>query len=138
MNREELFKAGRFDLTKMTTEEIFRQSGRTTRMVNDAIATAKKGSKVVIVMKDLQQVAKVEEIVKGVPNVEVTHYNTISKNFPVPFDWNTLKGIGKYEKHKVFIDHEVIYFNNRLLMEAASKYDPKFDIVGDTMTFRKE
>lgn len=135
MNRQELFEAIGTDLSKMSTEELFRQSGRTGRMIDDAVETAQKGHAVVIVMKDTMHVDLVKERVKDVTGITVTHYNPNSANYPAPFSWATLQGIGKFKEHKVFIDHDVIYFNNRHLFEAATKYDPKFKITGDTMEF---
>lgn len=138
MQREEMFKHLKLDTSKMSTEELFRQTGRTTRMVEAAVYRAREGRLVTIVMKDtaaVQWVLKYIEDMGKVPRIRVTHYN---QNFEPIFDWATLKGIGVHSEHEMFIDHDVIYFNNRALFEAMSKYDPKVKIEGDTMTFVDE
>lgn len=137
MNREEMFRSAGIDTTKMHTEELFRQTGRTWRMLMDAVKTAKEGHVVLVVMKDMEMVDWAKNNIGKQEGIEVVHYNPISKE-PKPFSWETLEGVGKYINHRVFIDHDVIYFNNRKLFEAASKYDPKVDIKEDTMTFIKD
>lgn len=137
MKREEIFKHLRLDTNAMSTEELFRQTGRTRRMLAAAVKAANDGRPVVVVMKDMATVASALEIINKHPGVEVTHYNQLSKG-PQVFSWSTLKGIGEYAGHEVFIDHDVIYFNNRTLFEAATKYDPKVEIKDDAMTFIRE
>lgn len=134
VTREDIIKAIGLDASTMTTEELFRQSGRTTRMVKAALTRAREGVPVVIVMKDWNRVDTIRKVLQGEPNVAVTAYNPIAPNMK----WIPLEMIGEYSQHEVFVDHDVVYFNHRKLFELQSKWDPKVDIKGDSMTFVKE
>lgn len=135
MNREELIKNYQGLKPVMHTEDYFRQCGRTSRMIADAIQTAKQGHAVVIVTKDVHMERWVREKLGRVTGISVTHYNPRK---PELLDWDNLQAMGEYANHKTFIDHDVIYFNNLHLFRAASQYDPKIEVKGDSMTFVKD
>lgn len=140
MNREELFKDLGLDTTKMTTEELFRQTGRSIRMLEAAIASARNGKQTLIVVKDETEAESLRFIRDistqySLYSVSIVGYNPLTAETDPIFDWKTLKGVGKFSDYEVFIDHDVIYFNNRHLFEAFSKYDPKVKINGNSMTF---
>lgn len=136
MNREELFKAAMMNPESLTTEEVFRQSGRTNRMLNAAASAALAGKAVLIVVKDQMHVQRARQILDDkygrLPGVSIRGMSTNKNEY---FSWDTMKGIGEYANHEVFIDHDVIYFAHRHLFEAASRWDPKFKFEGDTMSF---
>lgn len=134
MTRERMFDCMRLDPSKMTTEELFRQSGRTTRMVKAAVSRAREGVPVVIVMKDWKNADSIRKVLQGEANVAVMAYNPIAPNMK----WSPLQAIGQYSDHEVFVDHDVVYFSHRKIFELQSKWDPKFEISGDMMTFLKE
>lgn len=128
ITREELLRP-LTDFEKMHTEELFRQSGRTTRMVQEALRVADTGKNVVIVMKDESMVAHVRNKFVIRANASVISYNH-SKG---TIDWSKLQATGEHAKSVTFIDHDVIYFNHRELFRAQSRFD-EFSIKGDCIT----
>lgn len=128
MTREKLLSSVA-KVESLTTEELFRQSGRTARMVEHAMSEAREGRLVVIVMKDEHQVAIVKKTVNGAPGVSVISYNPRTNEM---INWKTLQATGIYHEHRTFIDHDVIYFNHKHLFREASKYD-SFTVRGDNI-----
>lgn len=134
MTREELFKNLRTNISSMETEELFRQTGRTTRMIEDAIATAKRGRPVLILAKDEYQKSAIRQQVGGAPGVAVE--NVTYPVIAAYVDWDRLAITGgEYVSHQVFFDHDTIYCHFRNILRAFGKYDPKVAISGDTMRF---
>ena len=142
MTREELFKAGCYKDYNMHTEDYFRQTGRTGRMLADAVKTARQGFPVLVLAKDdymtkalRQRVLETFGVVAGLTVENVTHPYIRNK-----VDWQNLKVGVDYANHRVFFDHEVLYFAGpyKHIFRAASHYDPKIEVKGDAMYFVKD
>lgn len=98
-----------------TIEDAFRQTGRTTQMLETAARLARSGTPVLIIMKDEARVDQVLNTAKFYANTMV---NVRSHNPKLPlFDWSTLEPIvPEYQGWKVFIDHDVAYAYNRQIL----------------------
>jgi hypothetical protein len=139
MNREELFKVGCYYHENMYTEDYFRQTGRTGRMLVDAVKTARQGYPVLVLAKDDQMTkALAQRVLETFGKVDgLTVMNATSPQVRNKIDWDNLRVGVDYVNHRVFFDHEVLYFNDRFkrIFREASKYDPKIAIKGDAMYF---
>lgn len=98
-----------------TIEDAFRQTGRTTQMLESAASLARSGTPVLIIMKDEARVDQVLNTAKFYANTQV---NVRSHNPKLPlFDWSTLEPIvPEYQGWKVFVDHDVAYAYNRQIL----------------------
>jgi hypothetical protein len=130
LTREDIIKFAGLSSTEMKTEDLFRQTGRTTRMVKAAVARARQGVPVVIVMKDWTRAEALRKVLDGEPNVGVMGLSLVPN-----LKWTPLEAIGEYSHHEVFVDHDVVYVSHRKLFELQSMWDPKVDVKGDTMKF---
>jgi hypothetical protein len=137
MTREDLL-APIIKLDGTNTETYFRQTGRTTRMLEDAVRTATTGRLVLVLMKDDYCMNAAIEKVKAMPGkFSLTIENATHPKIRNKIDWDNLRVGLDYVHHQVFFDHEVLYFNDRYkhIFQAASKYDPKIEVRGNGLYF---
>lgn len=142
MNREELFKAGLYNHDNMRTEDYFRQSGRTGRMLAEAVKTARQGFPVLVLAKDdMMTKSLAHRVAQTYGKVEgLTVENATNPKIRNKIDWDNLCVGVDYVNHRVFFDHEVLYFSDRFkhIFIEASKYDPKIELKGDAMYFKPD
>lgn len=93
-----------------------RSSGRTTRMMQDALAAALSG-KSVIVLFDNAPAAQNYQIFHNILNLDIRVESANSMNI----NWETLK-INGFEGD-VFIDHFAIETRFKFLLKELSRYD---------------
>lgn len=114
------------DLEKLMQHpmEYKRQTGRTTRMIQEAIAVASQGKTVVVLMKDEHQAKLWRSVAGGVQGIEI-----ICMRLRMPeFDWKTLTfTAGPHIKKKLLIDHDVFEAYQRDMLKAWTQYDLPID-----------
>ena len=105
-----------------------RQSGRTTRMMAEAIAAALTGKKVVVLMKDMAAVDHwTEKLNQQQWAADINSHSYISIEpmcHPVSpeIDWDKMTLIGERSNHLLLIDHDVIYGQFKHVLRAWTKY----------------
>lgn len=122
VEREEVHKKVREVVENVgTLEDAFRQTGRTTRMVEAAARRALDRVHVYIVMKDEASAQKLSQQARFYADTAVS---IVSHNPKQPlFDWAKLAfestgtlGINGAEGAVVFVDHAVVYAYNRNIL----------------------
>lgn len=97
-------------------EDAFRQTGRTTRMLEAAAFHAKAFGPALIIMKDEARVDHVLNCTMFYPSTQV---QVRSHNPKLPlFDWNTVEPLPdnpQYAGWRVFVDHDVVLSYHRHL-----------------------
>jgi hypothetical protein len=109
-----------------------RQSGRTTRMFEAAVAAAKaqsvlpEGKEVLILMKDMHSVDQLREKFKAQipPNLQI-----INMKVSMPeLNWDELRFTsGPFKGRLLFIDHDVFYGWYKHILKAWTAYDRPID-----------
>lgn len=96
-----------------------RQTGRTTRMMQEAKATAESGKAVTVMMKDKQSADSWISRGWAVPGMEIAWMN-MRENY---INWNTMKLTDHRANNVLFIDHDVLYSQFKDVFRTFSKYD---------------
>lgn len=136
MNREQLL-APFIGTDFMHTTEYLRQSGRTGRMLADAVMTARQGFQVLVLAKDDHMMKSLRDrVFTTFGKVEgLTVVNATSLSIRNKIDWDNLRVGVDYINHRAFFDHDTLFANDRFktLLREYSKYDPKIEVKGDAL-----
>lgn len=100
--------------------ETQRQTGRTTRMFEQAVESAKSGKPTVVYMKDVHSVRIWLEKMGDIPGLSIEPMRVRMPDM----DWSQLKIVsGPFANHEQFFDHDVIYCQFRHVLLAWMQYD---------------
>jgi hypothetical protein len=99
--------------------EFKRQTGRTHRMMEAAINFAKTGIPTTVLFKDMHSVETWKAKFGEVEGLEL-----IPMRMHMPeFDRRTMTFRDERAKHKVFIDHDVVYTEHKAILKLWSQFD---------------
>ena len=95
-----------------------RQTGRTTRMLEDAIKHSNEGKTVCVITANHRERERISELLKDHPEIKVdTPYSRML------FNWNTLTYEGMNSDDKFLIDHFAIEDKFSKILDMLHKYD---------------
>lgn len=111
----------------MTMEKIMlgaRQTGRTTRMIKQAVELAKAGKAVYIVAFTLEHKAGIERRMDN-EGIDFERLGIkVEAQYHLPeFDWKTMTLPGAHPNCVVLVDHATIESRYRHLLEMLHRYD---------------
>jgi hypothetical protein len=100
--------------------EYKRQSGRTSRMTEAAIAAFKSGKPVyIMVLSEHYSVQEMMRLLKDYPEIIVERESKAEE-----FDWFQQKFLkGPYVNHEVFVDHQVFEGVFRKVLDSWTRFD---------------
>ncbi len=103
--------------------EVFRGSGRTTRMLDEARRLADEGKAVYVIAANEAQRRQLQSVAGE--NVKVETHTTAGN-----FDWEQMRLIGSYPNCVTLVDHYAIESRFAKVLEMLHRFDPPTIRVG--------
>jgi hypothetical protein len=100
-------------------DHLKRQTGRSTRMMLEAATAATKGEKVVVLFKDELTAKYWRDRFGRIPGMSI---EPMKVHMP-ELDLGKMRLVGDRATHTLFVDHDILYLENKDLFRAWMKYD---------------
>lgn len=109
--------------------EVKRQTGRTLRMLAEALASAKNGFRTFVMLTPVEAHQFADNpLFANEPNLKIENYITVHQ-----YNWDTMMMGGEYMAWKIFIDHAVFERQFRRQLALWHQYDTFEPIIIDKL-----